>query len=290
MIGCETPARFRLDRRITLYFPDYHIHTTLCKHAVGGMEEYVERAIELGLREIGFADHMPVMPEPQFCMDWDDLPVYIDRVHAIQDRYSGRIDIRLGCEMDIAPGREDEIRSIIERYDFDYVIGSVHYLDGWPFDQEKHKGVFEKGDLGHIYDLFFETVIRAARTGLYDIAGHIDNIKRMGYVLSGDLTPYYTRTAAVLKEMNVAFELNTSGYDSAAAEAYPSPAFLRVLCEAGVPVTLGSDSHSPDQVGRHFSRAFSVLHDAGYDSVTFYKGRGRIMRDIPEKGTDGNTR
>ncbi len=254
------------------------------------MKAYVERAIELGFSEIGFADHMPVMPEPQFCMDWDDLPIYVDRVHALQDRYSGRIDIRLGCEMDIAPGREEEIRSIVERYDFDYVIGSVHYLDGWPFDQEKHKGVFENGDLRDIYDLFFETVIRAARTGLYDIAGHIDNIKRMGYVLAGDLTPYFKRTARVLKEMDVAFELNTSGYDSAAGEAYPSPAFLHILHVTGVPVTLGSDSHNPEQVGRHFDRAYSVLREAGYDTVAFFKGRRRSMHDIPGISGDGDTR
>lgn len=265
-----------------LHLPDYHIHTTLCKHAEGAMDEYVERALQIGLREMGFSDHMPIMPEPQFCMDYSDLPVYLERVHDLQERYRGRIEIRLGCEMDMVPGREDEIRDIISKSGFDYVIGSLHYLDGWPFDQEKHKDVFEKNDLGAIYDLFFETIIRAARTGLYDIAGHIDNIKRMGYRLSGDMTAYYEKTAAVLREMDLAFEVNTSGFDTAAEEQYPSLEFLRILNRHGVPATMGSDSHRPEHVGRHFERAYGVLREAGYEHVAFFRNRERIMIPLSE--------
>jgi histidinol-phosphatase (PHP family) len=270
-----------------MHFPDYHIHTTLCKHAEGEMEEYVEHALRIGLEEMGFSDHMPLMPEPQFCMDYSDLPGYLERVRDLRERYRGRIDIRLGCEMDMVAGREDEIRGIIERSGFDYVIGSIHYLDGWPFDQEQYRDVFEKNDLGAIYDLFFETVIRAARTGLYDVTGHIDNIKRMGYRLSGDMTPYYERTAAALREMDLAFEVNTSGFDTAAEEQYPSLEFLRVLNRHGVPVTLGSDSHRPGQVGRYFGRAYRVLREAGYDRVAYFRNRERIM--IPLSEISGET-
>lgn len=267
---------------MSVRLPDYHIHTTLCKHAEGGMEEYVEHAIRIGLEEIGFADHMPLMPEPRFCMDYSDLPEYLERVRELAGRYRGRIAIRLGCEMDIVPGREDEIRDIIERSEFDYVIGSVHYLDGWPFDQEKYKDVFVKNDLGAIYDMFFETVIRAARTGLYDIAGHIDNIKRMGYRLTGDMTAHYEKTAAALREMNLAVEVNTSGLDTAAAEQYPSVEFLRILNRHGVPVTVGSDSHAPGQVGRYFDRVYGILREAGYDRVAYFRNRERIMKPLPE--------
>jgi histidinol-phosphatase (PHP family) len=254
------------------------------------MEEYVERAIDLGFEEIGFADHMPVMPEPQFCMEFSDLPLYLERVRDLRERYHERINIRLGCEMDIVPGREEEIGEIIEGSGFDYVIGSVHYLDGWPFDQEKYRDVFAKGDLNAIYNLFFETVIRAANTGLYDIAGHVDNIKRMGYRLSGDMTHYYERAAAALRGMNVAVEVNTSGIDTAAAEAYPSVEFLRILNRHGVPVTVGSDSHSPEQVGRHFGRAEDLLRGAGYDRVAYFRNRERIMKPLPARADRGAPR
>ena len=85
--------------------PDYHIHTTLCNHASGEVEEYVERAIEIGLEEIGFSEHMPVMPEPHLCMSYDDLPFYIEKVHELCDRYCDRITVKLGAEMDMEPHR-----------------------------------------------------------------------------------------------------------------------------------------------------------------------------------------
>ncbi len=112
----------------------------------------------------------------------------------------------------------------------------------------------------------------------------------MGYVLSGDMTRIIDGPPRCWKEMDVAFELNTSGCDSAAEEAYPSPGFLRILRDAGVPVTLGSDSHSPEQVGRHFDRAYGILREAEYDRVAFFKGRERIMRNIPESAADGDSR
>ncbi len=274
-----TPDEIR-DLMITR-LPDYHIHTTLCKHAEGDMEAYVEHALATGLWEIGFADHMPVMPEPQFCMGWEDVPLYLDRVCDLRDRYRDRITIRLGCEMDIVPGRESEIRDIIAGARFDYVIGSVHYLDGWPFDQEKYREVFETNDLAGIYNRFFDCIAAAARTGLYDIAGHVDNIKRMGYRLPADeMNGFYEQTASVLREMDLAVELNTAGLDSAALETYPSLEFLRVLRRYEIPVTLGSDSHRPEQVGRYFSRAVELLLEAGYDRVAFFRNRERILRPL----------
>jgi histidinol-phosphatase (PHP family) len=266
--------------------PDYHIHTTLCNHASGTMEEYVEQAIGLGLEEMGFSDHMPVMPEPHLCMGYGDLPRYIDRVHELQDRCSGRIIIRLGCEMDMVESRTGEIEEIIRTSGFDYVIGSVHYLEGWPFDQEKYKNLFEEKNMRDIYDLFFETVIRAARSGLYDITGHIDNIKRMGYRLDGDMTPYYEKTAAVLGELGLAFELNTSGYDTAAEEAYPSTDFLRILRSRNIPVTTGSDAHLPEQVGRHFTKAVEILQEAGYTETAYFHNRKLIMKPLAVSGND----
>ncbi len=258
--------------------PDYHLHTTLCNHASGEMEAYVERAIELGIPEIGFSEHMPVMPEPHLCMSYDDLPFYIEKVQELRERYRGRIVIRLGAEMDMNLDRADEIESIIERYEFDYVIGSIHYLDGWPFDQIQYKHKFEEERLEDIYERFFDTIINAARSGLYDIAGHIDNLKRMGYHPKSDMTQTYNRVALALKEMDLAFEINTSGYDYPAGEAYPSPQFLKIMNSRGVPVTVGSDSHKPEHVGRYFEQAAEVLRNASYDNVAYFENRSRILK------------
>jgi histidinol-phosphatase (PHP family) len=260
--------------------PDYHIHTTLCNHASGRMEEYIGRAIEIGLTEIGFAEHMPVMSEPHLCMTWNDLPFYVDRVKRLQDQFSGQIAIRLGAEMDMDLSRTQEIISIIDRYPFDYIIGSVHYLDGWPFDQEQYRHRFEEEDRTELYDRFFECVIQAAQSGLYDIAGHIDNLKRMGYHQPEGMDGTIHTLAGVFRNRNLAVELNTSGWDYPSGEAYPSPHILEILHEYGVPVTVGSDSHRPEHVGRHFQRAEKVLMDAGYDSVAFFSGRRRMLAPL----------
>ena len=260
--------------------PDYHLHTTLCNHAYGTMEEYVERAIGIGLREIGFAEHMPVMPESHICISYNDLPFYVKRVRELQERYADRITIRLGAEMDMNLERIDEIERIIETWNFDYVIGSIHYVDGFPFDQDQYRDTFEKVDLNDLYDRFFETVIEAARTGLYDITGHVDNLKRMGYRPSNDMTPNYEEVAALLKEMDLTAELNTSGFDYPAGETYPSLEFLKILNTYGVPVTIGSDSHRPEHVGRHFGRSHDVLVAAGYDSIAHFEARKRLLKPI----------
>ena len=270
---------------------DYHIHTPYCKHAVGEMEAYVERAIELGLEEIGFSDHMPVMPEPKFCMGYEDLKPYIRRVRELRERYAGQIAVRLGCEMDIVFDKVDEIRRIIDENEFDYVIGSIHYLDDWPFDQAQYRDVFEERDIETIYGRFFDTIIRAAQTGLYDITGHIDNIKRMGYRPGHDLSETYERVAQALHSMDCTVEINTSGLDTAAEEPYPSPEFLAVLRRHDIPVTLGSDAHSPDQVGRHFGQAAGYLASAGYTQIAYFSGRKRILKPFAGKSrADGGTR
>ena len=263
----------------TMVLPDYHIHTPLCKHAAGDMDSYVVRAIDIGLVEIGFSDHMPLMPEPEFCMGYDDLPRYRDAVFELRERYAGRISIKFGCEMDIVHDRMDEIHSILDMYPFDYVIGSLHYLDGWPFDQKRYRGVFETGDVSEIYSRFFAAVREVVRTGVFDIVGHVDNIKRMGFRPSSGMNAFYEEIAAVCAEQDVAVEVNTGGFDTVCREQYPSAMFLAVLNRYGVPVTIGSDAHAPGQVGRHFNRVEPVLRDAGYASISYFTARRR--RNVP---------
>ena len=265
---------------MNIILPDYHIHTHFCKHADGKMDDYVEHALDIGLKEIGFSGHMPVMPEPQFCMDFEELPYYVDSVHELRERYKGRIDIRLGCEMDIVENRIDDIKSIISSYPFDYVIGSIHYLDGWPFDQGQYSDRFEEDDIDEIYERFFDAVIRMIETQLFDIAGHIDIMKCLGYRPERTLTHHYERVASVLKSCDIAVEVNTGGIDKPCREPYPSEEFLRILHRFEIPVTAGSDAHSSGDVGRYFDRALRMLESAGYDHVMYFKDRKRFPEPL----------
>lgn len=259
---------------------DYHMHTTRCNHAVGSMDDYVKQAISVGLAEIGFSEHLPVMPEAHLCMSYEQMPGYVDEVHRLQDTYGDRITIRLGGEMDMNLDRASEIEDIIARYPFDYIIGSVHYLGDWPFDQEQYRDQFDHERIEDIYRRFIDTVAEGARTGYYDISGHIDNLKRMGTPPPESMTPALEHLADVFAETNVAVEVNTGGYDHPAAEAYPSPLILTMLNARGVPVTLGSDAHAPEQVGRHFDRAAELLVSTGYDRIAVFDGRQRTLLQL----------
>ncbi len=256
--------------------PDYHIHTRLCKHAEGEMHEYVESAIARGIHEFGFSDHMPVMPESKYCMDECELEGYVTAVLDLRRAYAADITVKLGCEMDIVPDRLDDIRNILAAYPFDYVIGSIHYLDGWPFDQWQYHDTFETGNVDAIYNRFFAVLLEGADTGFYDIVGHLDLIKCLGYFPNGDLSAWHRRIAGELAARGLTVELNMSGLDKPCAEQYPSAPFLAALAKAGVPVTVGSDAHQPEQVARHYDRASDLLCEAGYAAVQYFDRRRRI--------------
>src|SRR5215472_1756436 len=180
---------------------DYHVHTARCGHAVGAMERYVERAIESGLKELGFSDHLFMywLPadrrDPELGMAEWEHDFYIEDVERCRRRYTGDITIRLSTEADFIPGHEKALESIVQRYDWDYVIGSVHFLGEWGFDDSRQIAEFEQRDIDALYAQYFETVGASAETGLFDTIGHIDLIKKFGHRATADLAGAYTRLA-----------------------------------------------------------------------------------------------
>ncbi|HWI54466.1 MAG TPA: histidinol-phosphatase [Desulfobacteria bacterium] len=259
---------------------DYHIHTKMCGHASGEMEEYVEAAMKKGLKEIGFSDHIPMYFLPagerdaSIAMAEEQLPVYTAKVKELQKKYSG-FPIKLGIEADYVPGMEQEASDILSRYEFDYCLGSIHFIDGWGFDQSRYIAEYEKWDLYELYERYFGILGQAAASGLFDTLSHPDLIKKLGFRPEGDLTPLYKKTVKIIADSGVCVEINTAGLRVPAAELYPAAGFLRLCCDAGVSVTLGSDAHKPEQVGAGFAEALALLKDVGYTKVVTFTGRGR---------------
>ncbi|HOB86745.1 MAG TPA: histidinol-phosphatase HisJ family protein [Bacillota bacterium] len=259
---------------------DYHLHTPLCRHALGSLEEYLAAAEQKGLKEIGIADHFPLellgfAPEAQVTMEAEELPGYVESVLRLSSR-SGPTGVKLGIEADYIPGTEERLERELSRYPWDYVIGSVHFMDGWDFSHPFFVQEYEKRDLVAVYDRYFQLVREACRTGLFDTIGHPDVIKKFGYRPEVDLEPYWVEIASVLKETGTCFELNTSGLDTPAEEFYPGRPFLEILCRAGVGVTLGSDAHEPESVGRHFDRALALLRQVGFKELAVFSRRQRL--------------
>ena len=262
--------------------PDYHIHTPFCGHAGGTMDEYVQTAREQGLPEMGFADHLPLfhIDDPTLAMSHDDLPRYIEQVQRLQQA-NPDYPVRLGIEADFIHDHLEDVAAVLARYEFDYIYGSVHFVGGWGFDQSRFKFEFEKRDIDDVYEEYFGLVMTAARTGLFDIMTHLDVVKKYGHRPRRDLAELYRRVAATLAKSDVAIELNSSGLSKPVGEIYPSLKILRIMREYDVPITFGSDSHKPSQVGREFDQLLQLARDAGYSDYVRFAGRRRLPMPLP---------
>jgi histidinol-phosphatase (PHP family) len=267
---------------------DYHVHTARCGHAVGAMERYVERAIEAGLSELGFSDHLYMywLPREQRdpvlgMADWE-LDFYVRDVERCRERYAGDITIRLSTEADFIPGHHQTLERILRRYDWDYVIGSVHFLDEWGFDDARYLSTYADWDIDTLYARYFEVVGQSAESGYFDTIGHADLIKKFGHRPSRDLAACYQQLAARFARSGVCVEVNTAGLRKPVGEVYPHPALLRACNAADVPATLASDAHAPDDVARDFGVGLDVLRAAGYTSFVRFEQKKRAPLIIEE--------
>ncbi|QJD86536.1 PHP domain-containing protein [Cohnella herbarum] len=193
-----------------------------------------------------------------------------------------RPDLLLGIEADFFEGGEEELGRLLAGVDWDHVIGSVHFIDGWGFDNPETQSRFEDLSPMETYGRYFGLLRQACRSGLFDIIAHPDNLKVFGFrpAIEKELLPYYREMAEEMVLAGVATEINTGlAYRYPVAEACPSPLFLSVLAERDVPITLSSDSHFPDDIGMLLDEARTLAIGAGYKELTVFEGRR--ARGIP---------
>ena len=244
---------------------DYHIHTSMCRHARGTMAQYVEAALEQGFPHMGFSDHAPTWDQfdPRHRMDMDQFEHYVSSIEALRTEYPG-IRIFTGIEADIYQGFEESLSRLLTRFPVDYVIGSVHYAGGY-FVFSKDIEPMDTHQQRAIIDRYFSLMQQGLSTGLIDIAGHIDVIK--GNFMH-DAAYIAQQAADVLQKVSckthIKIEYNTSGVRKKPGQAFPSPAVLEAACKLNIPVVTGSDAHSPEQVGMDFSQAHEDLLQAGF--------------------------
>ena len=255
---------------------DYHMHTPRCKHAAGPMEAYIERGIALGLEEIGFSDHNP-LPGGRGAsvrMDEDELDDYVADVLRLRERYRGDIMVRLGLEMDYVADIEDYLGEQAARHPWDYIIGSVHYLD-----PQCQQGAWHReypGGPVALYAAYFACMRRMVVTGFYDFVAHFDLPKRSGHPPTEEVEPLIEETLQAILGAGVGIEIITSGFRHGDLnEAYPGPAVVQRAIEMGIPLSVNSDSHAPDQVGTAFTETSELLRDLGCERLARYEGRQR---------------
>jgi len=253
---------------------DLHNHTILCNHATGSVNEYVEAAIGCGTEYFGFSDHAPMHYDPQYRMKFEEMELYERWVRDAQEKYKDQITVLLGYEIDYLPGYMDEI--VLKR-PCDYLIGSVHFIDDWGFDNPEFIGRYEHADIDEVYRRYFGLIEAMAKSGLFDIVGHLDLMKVFKFLPKQDIRLLAKKALKAIKKADMSIEINVSGYRKPVAEAYPSPLLLEEAYALDIPITFGSDAHRPDQVGLYSDQIETLARSVGYDKCALYCSRERAM-------------
>ena len=251
---------------------DLHNHTRLCNHAEGTLEEYVEQAIAQKIEIFGFSDHAPMDFDPRYRMGFSQMKEYEEGVKEVRKKYEGQIDIRLAYEVDYLPGHID--KRVLEA-DVDYLIGSVHFIDKWGFDNPEFIGKYEGADIDAIWQDYFDLVEQMAKGGLFDIVGHLDLIKVFKYVPKTDVRLIAQKAMDAIKRAGMSIEINAAGYRKPIGEPYPSRELLIMAYERGIPITFGSDAHKPEQVGFKKDEIVEFAKSVGYTEAVHYIKRER---------------
>jgi len=276
---------------------DYHLH--LRTDEVGKAEDaftaenvdrYLAAAEEQGIAELGVSEHVYRFKEALVLWDhpyWrdqavDDLGAYCEFVRTTP--------LRLGVEADFIRGAEDRAASLLEEHDFDYIVGSVHYLGGKGAVDDQRYDVWDSfPDADSLWREYFEWQAELVRSGLFDIVSHPDLIKIWGDARPApDRDPrfHYEPFVEALAESDVAVEISTAGLRKPVAEIYPSAALAEMCKEAGVQFALSSDAHTPDQVGYGYEKATEFLRGLGVERICVFDHRRRSLEPIGGTGVD----
>lgn len=257
-----------------IYKTDYHIHT-FYSDGRSAPEEYIDTAVEAGLKEIGFSDHLTLFRarEP-WTMDVSRLGEYIDHLKHLHDSCS-EITVRTGLEVDFFPGKAKELGEFLSQLKVDYLIGSVHYMGDSTVDLGQE--FYEGKDYNKLFEAYFDIVIEAVSSGLFDIIGHCDLIRLFGYKTDFNPELLYRKLASAMKQHNVAFEVNTNGRNRPLGDFFPDRQLLHVFCDEDVPVCVNSDAHVKNRTAQYFDEAYDLLRSTGFVEMAVFENRKRTM-------------
>ena len=279
---------------------DYHLHlwphgTAASQPTLDELAEYCETAARAGVDEIALTEHLFRFRQADAILAgfWDEDPnpelraslaaYWKDHAHADLDAYvaavveakAAGLPVVLGLEVDHYAGRMDKVASVLDRYPFDVLLGSVHWVGAWGFDQLGDPVVDAEWDarsIESVWDAYTDALEELAASGVCDVLAHPDLVKISGRRPSVP-DEWYDRMAEAAASSGMAAELSSAGWRKPVAEAYPAPALLSRFRKAGVPATTASDSHGLGDVASRSSDLRALLADAGYETLTAFRGR-----------------
>lgn len=268
---------------------DYHCHCDYSIDAEGTIEAYCEAAVARGLRELCFTTHYDTNPTTKGDANYiniggklaaatpDNLAPYVDHVRRAAEQFRPLgLQVRVGIEFGYYPGGEEQAARVRERFQLDYLLCGLHELENICFCcREEYAGCYSRYSLERMLDLYFQDMIRAAKSGVFDTIAHFDYYKKYGQAYYGEAIftaheQFLSDVWAALRSTNTAIEINTAALRRGFPTHYPTPAIIASAGANGVRVArLGSDAHKPEHVGWDFDAAcrlqqaaMSALHTA----------------------------
>ncbi len=253
---------------------DLHNHTTRCNHAEGTVDEYIQRAIELDIDIYGFSEHAPMDFDPHYRLAFEEMNAYTTDVLKAKEKYKDEINILLGYEVDWLPGHMDDR---VLNANVDYLIGSIHFIDKWSFDNPEFIAGWKEKDIDEIWKAYFEATEAMAKSGKFDIVGHLDLIKVFKYMPKQDTRILAKNALHAIKKSNMVLELNAAGLRKPIEEIYPSRSLLEVAYELDIPITFSSDAHAVEQVGFGYTEVSTLAKEVGYTKAVTFQGRDKQL-------------
>jgi len=286
-----------------MLYEDWHTHNSLCRHAVGSIEDYIRRAIQLNLNVIGVSDHFPYeylsseipslkdIPYEGYAMPTNNLESYILQLDELKEKYVNQIHVRTAFEIDFFKHQDHILNKYLKSYinKLDYILGSVHVLFGkagvFAFDDGRFLNKYKEYDGNdEIYIEYYDSlqVMIKSPTFELDIVTHFDLPKKFDKKIEDKdkIMRKVVETLELVKKHDLTIEINTSGLRKKVKEQYPHIDIIKKIYELGIPILLGSDAHKPEEVAYEFKSITKMLKNIGFNQLAHFKKRKRSFIDF----------